>query len=95
LPKAIKEARRRSNNSPWFEKMKTLASRVEDIVLDLLLTSAKTSSNMKKFKEMYRFVLTKKRDSIGSIDDTTDETFEGHNLLTSLQKIGKQYQSSD
>jgi hypothetical protein len=94
-PKAIEAARRRSNNSPWFEKMKTLASRVEDVVLNLLLTLAKTPSNTKKFKEMYRFVLTKKRDSIGSIDDTTDEAFKVHNLLTGLQKIGKQYQSSD
>jgi hypothetical protein len=89
VPKGIEAARRRGDTT-WFDNMRALATRIEDNVLDLLLNLAKQPSNNKKYKDMYRFALATKRDSVGIINEVKQESFDDiHNLLTGLKNISK------
>lgn len=84
-PNAIDAAKRRNDNT-WYEKMATLASSVVDLTLNLLLTLAKTLSGSDKFKNMYRYALTAKRDSKEKVNEYI-ESFEVHRFLIALKSM--------
>ena len=74
-------------NPSWFQKMETLGLRVENSVLQILLTLAKTTKS-RKYKDMYRYALTAKRDSTQKdFKEFVEESFDVHTLLTNLKNI--------
>mmetsp|Transcript_22732 Transcript_22732/g.33955 ORF Transcript_22732/g.33955 Transcript_22732/m.33955 type:complete len:182 (-) Transcript_22732:98-643(-) len=85
-PNAIRAAKGRGDDY-WFEQMGNLASRMEDYLLTLLLSLAKTV-NGSKYKEMYRQALKMKQNADhNTANETMEETFEVHNLLIELKRM--------
>ncbi len=84
-PIAIEAAKGRGDNS-WFKQMVALASRLEDCLLNILLSLVKTS-NESKYKEMYRQTLTKKTSAQNVNEIINEETINVHKLLTELKHM--------
>ena len=85
-PDAVTAAKGKGNKH-WFEQMITLASRMEDHLLNLLLSLVKTTTES-KYKDMYRHTLTMKRNSTrNTTDEIMEETFDLHKLLMELKEM--------
>ena len=85
-PDSINESKRRGD-SQWFERMNDIVSRVEDLILNLLLNRAKLFPNNGTMKKMYGFALT----SVRNIKDSNEQTeyFTIYKVLKGLESMNE------
>ncbi len=77
------EAAKSRDVQTWFDNMDTLAGKVEEFTLRLLLTLVRTLPDRSEFKDMYRVALSLKKES-GKNDNAVMGV---HELLKALQKL--------